>query len=275
MVYLERLGAIHQHAAFIDWCKGGRHSVLPTSPLVWPRQNWMFCPVLTRYPSETGINFEGLLNRHGALDFQDALADFIVQHNYPGLSAAMAQRRANNTLLPFRRVSVFHKVKFVNPEVPDVGTVDAVHIRPEVRSRRGHTIPGRFDTVLVKNGGRIRVAQIRVVFQFPKSAVSSIFLSSRPPPPVDLAYVEWFSPLSMPDVNHGMYRVSRSYRNNRRLASVIPLSEVCRSVHLFPVFSPVEQWQSQTVLDECRNFYVNPFLDRHMHQNLNTLSVNL
>ena len=144
-----------------------------------------------------------------------------------------------------------------------------------MRSRCGHTIPGQFDTVLVKNGSRIHVAQIRAVFQLPKSAVSSIFLSSRPAPPVDLAYVEWFLPLSMPDLNHRMYRVSRIYRNNRRLASVIPLSEVCRSVHLFPVFSLAEQWQSQTVLDECRNFYVNLFLDRHMHRNLNTLSESL
>ena len=226
-------------------------------------------------PSETRINFEGLFNRYGAIDFQDVLADFIVQHNYPELSTAMAQRRANNTLLLFQRVSVFHKVKFINPEDPDAGTVNVVHIWPAVRSHHGHTISGRFDTVLVKNGNRFHVAQIQVVFQLPKSALSSIFLSSHPAPPVDLAYVEWFSPLSMPDKCHGMYQISRSYRNNHRLASIMPLAEVCRSVHLFPIFGPVEQWQGQTMLEECQNFYINAFLDRHMYQNLNTLSENL
>ena len=127
-IYLERLEAIHQHAAFIDWCKGSRHSVLPTTPLAYPCQNWMLCAVLTRYPSEARINFEGLFNRHGAIDFQDVLADFIVQHNYPGLLAAVAQRCANNTLLSFRRVSVFHKVKFIDPEDINAGIVNAVHI---------------------------------------------------------------------------------------------------------------------------------------------------
>jgi len=250
---------------------------VPTPPLAYPRRNWMLCPVLTTYPSEKGISFEGLFNRYGAIDFQDALADFIVQHNYPGLSTSVARRRADNTLLPFRKVSVFHKIKFTNPEDPDMRTVDVVHIRPEARNHRGHTIPGRFDTALVKNGSRFRVAQIRVVFQLPKSAVSSIFLSSRLAPPEALAYVEWFSPLAMPNECHGMYRISRSYRDDRRLASIIPLAEVCRSVHLFPVFGSVtpQQWQSSTVLEECRAFYINPFLDRHMYRNLTAVNENL
>ena len=114
--------------------------------------------------------------------------------------------------------------------VGDATTIDAVHIRPEARDLCGHTIPGWFDTAFVRYGSQFRVVQIRVVFQLPRSARSSIFLSSRPAPPEDLAYVEWFSPLSMPDENHGMYCVSRSYRNGRRLTSIIHLTDVCRSV---------------------------------------------
>ena len=267
--WLERQETIHQHTAFIDWCRD-QHSILPTRPLAYPRPSWMLRPNLTAYPSERGISFEGLFNRYGAIDFQDSLADFIVQHNYPGLSTSAARRRADNTLLSFRKVSVFHKIKFIDPEDSDARTVDVVHIRPEARNHRSHIIPGRFDTALAKNGSIFRVVQIRVVFQLPKSALSSIFLSSRPAPPVDLAYVEWFSPPSMPNECHGMYRISRSYRNNRRLASIIPLSEVCRSMQLFPIFGPVtpQQWQSSTVLEECRNFYINPFLDRHVYRNL-------
>src|ERR1700677_5065598 len=274
--WLEHQEAIHQHAAFIDWCKGGL-SAFPTPQLACPQPNLMLCPVLTIYPSEKGITFEGLYNRYGAIEFQDSLADFIVQQNYPELSTTASRRRADNTLLPFRRVSVFHKIKFTNPEDPGTKTVDVVHIRPEARNNHGHTIPGRFDTAFVKNRGRFRVVQVRVVFQLPKSALSSIFLSSRPAPPTNLAYVEWFSPLSAPDGSHGMYRVSRSYRNGRRLASIIPLAEVCRSVQLFPAFGPVmpENWQSPTVLDECRSFYINPFLDRHMYRNLSSVNENL
>ena len=233
--YMERKEAIHQHAAFVDWCKGG-HLVLPTAQFVYQRPRLALRPVLTTYPSEKGISFESLHHRYGATDFQDALADFIVKHNHPELSTIASRRHADNTLLPFRKVSVFHKIKFRNPGDEDQAIVDAVHIRPTVCNTRGHTIPGRFDTAFAKNGSQFRVVQIRVVFQLPRSALTSIFLSSRPAPPVDLAYVEWFSPLSTPDESHGMYQVSRAYHNNRRVASIIPLAEVCRSVQLFPAF---------------------------------------
>ncbi|KAH9069499.1 hypothetical protein EDB83DRAFT_2222076 [Lactarius deliciosus] len=275
--WLERQEALHQHTAFIEWCKGGRSESL-SPPLAYPRPNLTLYPFLTTHPSEKGVTFDGLFDRYGAADFQDTIADFIVQHNDPGLSAAAARRRADNTLIPFRRVSVFHKVKFANHNRSDPRTtVDVLHIRPEARNRHGNTIiPGRFDTALVKHGSRFRVVQIRVVFQLPKSAIPSIFTSSRPAPTY-LAYVEWFSPPSAPDESHGMYRISRSYRNERRLASIIPLEDVCRSVHLFPVFGSVlpQQWQGSTVLEECRTFYINPFLDKHLYQNLNIINEHL
>ncbi|KAH8988112.1 hypothetical protein EDB92DRAFT_1817732 [Lactarius akahatsu] len=213
--WLERQEAMHQHAAFIEWCNCG-HLALST-PLTYPHPNLMLHPFLTIHPSEKGITFGALFNRYGAVDFQDALADFIVQHNYPELSASVARRHANNTLIPFRKVSIFHRVKFTNRGDTVQKTVDVLHIRPEACNHHGDTIPGRFDTMLVKDGSRFRVAQIRVVFQLP---------SSRPAPPTDLAYVEWFSPLSTPNKTHGMYQISRSYRNNRHLASIIPLAEI-------------------------------------------------
>ncbi|KAH9008739.1 hypothetical protein EDB85DRAFT_2163908 [Lactarius pseudohatsudake] len=82
--WLERQEAMHQHAAFIEWCNCG-HSALST-PLTYPRLNLKLHPFLTIHPSEKGITFGALFNRYGAIDFQDALADFIVQHNYPEFS---------------------------------------------------------------------------------------------------------------------------------------------------------------------------------------------
>jgi hypothetical protein len=273
--WAQRREAMDQRAAFIEW-REGRSRRLPKPPSAYPCPGLILSPFLTIHPSEKGVTFEGLSNRYGAVDFQDALADFIVRHNFPELSASAARRRADNTLLPFRRVFTFHKIKFSSPSL-DVGTVDALHIRPSTSNRRG-AIPGRFDTALVKVGTRFRVVQIRVVFRLPPSVAHSIFLSSRPAPPTDLVYVEWFSPLSTPPVDsHGMHRISRSHRNGRRLASIIPLSDVCRSVQLFPTFGQVapRNWQSPTVLEECRTFYVNPFLDRHMYYNLDLIKDNL
>ncbi len=87
------------------------------------------------------------------------------------------------------------------------------------------------------------------------------------PSPRYLAYVEWFSPFTRPDPNHDMYKISRSIRDGHRLAAVIPLDNIRRSIHLFPSFgqhAPVE-WNSSNVLELCEKFFVNSFTDRHVY----------
>jgi hypothetical protein len=125
--WLQCQEAIHQHTAFIDWCKG-RLSDSLSPQLAYPQPNLMLCPVLMAYPSEKGITFEGLYSRYGAINFQDVLANFIMQQNYPELSTTASQRHTDNTSLPFRRVSVFHKIKFTNLGESGTKTIDIVHI---------------------------------------------------------------------------------------------------------------------------------------------------
>ncbi|KAN0134253.1 hypothetical protein V8E53_008025 [Lactarius tabidus] len=259
VTWLERYEAMRQRAVFMELHEG--NSTLPRQPPVhYPFEQLKLHPFLTMHPSERQIPFASLTSQYGAIDFQDALADFIVQHNYPELSANAARRQAGNTLLPFQR--------------GDKKTVDVIHVRPEARNSCGTVNPSRFDTALVKNGSRIAVVQIRLVFQLSTSAASSVFLPSRPTPPSHFAYVEWFSAPSAPDPCHGMSRVSRSYGSHgRRTATIIRLTDICRSVQLFPVFGPVapRQWQGATVLEECQNFYINPFVDKHMYQDFRVI----
>ena len=273
--WLEHYEAMHQRAAHMRLRKG--NSVPIHHPSYYPSTT--LYPFLTLHPSEKGVSFEDLARRYGAIDFQDALADFITQHNHPELSANAARRRADNTLIPFQKVLVFHKIKFTDrANDSNKHIVDVIHVRPEACNQRGAINPARFDTGLVKNGSRLRIVQIRVVFQLSMTAASLVFLPSHPAPPAYLTYVEWFSPPSVPDSSHGMSRISRHYGSHgRRSASIIPLTDIFRSVQLFPVFGPVtsQLWKGPTVLEECQNFYVNPFLDKHMYRNFSVISGNL
>lgn len=114
-----------------------------------------------------------------------------------------------------------------------------------------------------------RVAQVRAVFQLPKKAIPQVF----PALDVDaasthLAYVEWFSPIpSRPDADHQMYRVSRLLHNGRRQASIIPVSSIVSSIHLFPRFrhNTPQEWNTYSVMELCHSFYINPFSDRNTY----------
>ncbi|KAJ7703550.1 hypothetical protein B0H17DRAFT_922054, partial [Mycena rosella] len=83
-----------------------------------------------------------------------------------------------------------------------------------------------------------------------------------------LAYVEWFSPFTAtPEPNHLMYKVSRTEKDGERMASIIPVQNIRRSIHLCPKFGPAvpPEWKSSNVLEKCRTFFANPLSDRHIY----------
>ncbi|KAG1852819.1 hypothetical protein DFJ58DRAFT_661113, partial [Suillus subalutaceus] len=80
------------------------------------------------------------------------------------------------------------------------------------------------------------------------------------------AYIEWFEPFtSAPDRHHGLYKLSRSLRGGEKVASIVPLANIVRSVHLMPNFGAVvpREWTSDTVLDNCNTFWLNSYIDRY------------
>lgn len=111
-----------------------------------------------------------------------------------------------------------------------------------------------------------RVAQVRAVFRIPDKASAMLFHGVKEPK--HLAYVEWFTKFPQdPDRNYGMYELKRAMKDNKRVASVIPVSDISRTVHLYPKWGPAvpREWTTNNVLEECASFYVSSFLDRHTY----------
>ena len=273
-LWLERREKMQRHTEFIKRQEGGETEHLRTNAAtpIGPPVAFNGRLRMTQRPTIKAVSFDTLARKYGAADFQDVLADFIARINNPGATAVTLRARAEDTLIPFRAVPVFHKIRFISTGDCDNSkevTMDAVHVRPEQLDPHGRIVPSRFDTVLINNGNHIlQIAQVRVVFQIPSSVTNDVFPSPNAAPVSHLAYVEWFSPLpATPDPIHGMYRVSRLMQNGRRCAGIIPVGLISCSVHLFPRFGPTvpQNWDNFTVLEHCNSFYVNPFSSRHSY----------
>jgi len=104
---------------------------------------------MAQHLSAKAVSFDDLHELYGATQFQDTLADFIAQFNYPGTAGNTLLTRARNMLIPFRSVAIFHKVKFVSNNTELAETVDAIHVQPEQKDACRRIIPPQFDTALV------------------------------------------------------------------------------------------------------------------------------
>ena len=88
----------------------------------------------------------------------------------------------------------------------------------------------------------MRIGQIQVIFSIPESQIKTLF-SSGHVPPHHLAYVEWFSRFSAhPDSNLKMYKVSRSFANEERLASIIPVQGGSKNLIQYPGSNFLSRW---------------------------------
>ncbi|KAJ7913421.1 hypothetical protein B0H13DRAFT_2232321 [Mycena leptocephala] len=237
---------------------------------------------MTKNPTHKAVRLSRLVTDYGAKFFRDALARYVVHLNFPGLSHPQIEHRSQDLTFSFNSVPVFQRIKFTTEDLytargPEDSIVDSIHVQPQKILKNGELLPARFDTALINDGtgqltgvsGKYRVGQIRVVFSLGPHHLRNLFLPGITPPK-HLAYVEWFSPFTTPEPDHLMYKVRHSIKDGKRLASIIPVGNIRRSVHLSPKFGPVAPaaWKSSTVLDQCPSFFVNSMPDRHVYATL-------
>ena len=150
-VWLERRERIEQHAAVVNIRQNPQQYARPQR-IIGPPCARTQSVKMARHPSAKAVTFDDLKLRYGAPKFQDALADFIAQVNNPGARGNALRMYAEDTLIPFRYVPLFHIIKFTDARnTEETEIIDSVHARPEQRDARGRIIPSRFDTVLVQN----------------------------------------------------------------------------------------------------------------------------
>jgi len=119
--------------------------------------HWTLCTCtqsmkMACHPSAKAVTFDNLKLRYGTLQFQDILADFITQVNNPGARGNTLCTYAEDTLIPFHQVPVFHFIKFTaTGNAKKTGIIDSVYAWPEQRDAYSQIIPSYFDTVLVQN----------------------------------------------------------------------------------------------------------------------------
>ncbi|KAF8496900.1 hypothetical protein F5888DRAFT_1614460, partial [Russula emetica] len=195
--------------------------------------------------------FDVLAESYGAVEFQDALANFLAFLNHPGASTSNLHTRASDTLIPFCSVPVFNNIKFTKcGHLGKSEISDTVHAQPKVVDTHLHVIPGRFDIAIVyqdalhSQGNKGTVGLARIKTGHLTNCYSGIRIAqvtsviNEVAPSLDtsphLAYVEWFSLVAALDPKHRMYKVTRMSWNGRRSASIIRVDTILSSVHLFP-----------------------------------------
>jgi hypothetical protein len=101
---------------------------------------------MTKHPSRYSVPLSDIINNYGATYFRDAFATYWAQLcSKPDARPRDVQQAADDYILPFQKVSAFHKIKFFHAD-PEGYTgssevQDAIHAQPARQDRCNKEIP--------------------------------------------------------------------------------------------------------------------------------------
>ena len=299
-LWLERCEKILRHDKYIQ-----RQQATMPHPSPLQHQNHLPCLVyprqlvMAKHPSVRGVSLDSLKADYGTQFLDAALARFVAQYQNPHYTKAQVEAASLDVHIPFRKLSVYHRIKFISHDPYSANNkdtvVDSIHAQPARLDKYHKRVPGRFDTGLISykvDGSRgiagssfihivsgsiltdlpgHCVGRIQCIFTLPPDALVHWFSQLGQKPAKYLAYVEWFTPFRpSPEGNHLLYKISKHRAHGEQQASIVPVELIRQSVHLLPKFGPVapQEWKSSNVLDLCETFYVNTFSDRFSYSNL-------
>lgn len=122
-----------------------------------------------------------------------------------------------------------------------------------------------FSLILINTIG-YEIGQVKVIFSFTPNTAKFLFGNNEQSAPY-FAYVEWFK-MHDKKSNHLLHPVTRIFGpQGQRVASIIPLNAIQRSVQLYPQFGHAtpKDWTSTTVLDLCNKFFLNSLSDKYAY----------
>ncbi|KAJ3780005.1 hypothetical protein GGU10DRAFT_397894 [Lentinula aff. detonsa] len=273
-IWLEWKEKVLKHVAYIDWSLSGKHPPL-RSHCIPLGMNTVRTLKMTKHPS-LRVKVADVVEKYGATFFKAAIARFVAQLKQPQLSGVRLDDAAENLSLDFSHVHAYHRVKYIYQDsfTGMWSTADSIHAQPARRDKNGHTVPGRFDTALIRitdtTAEPIKINQdTRIAQSVSEELFWDVSVHERPR---YVAYLEWFTSFTTLDDTHGLYKVSCSNVEGGCLASVVDIERFICSAHLIPQFSHIanREWTSSTVLEECPSFFVNSHSDRHIYQLFNS-----
>jgi Plavaka transposase len=154
-LWLERKEKIFRHRQYIIWRLEGS----PDSETVG-RRDWtppgleLDCHIsLSIHPTVRAVTLDNLELKYGATHFRTALQRYVSLINHPNMLRAELERQLDNVRIPFTRLPVWHRIKFLrkDPVTDKKSTADSIHCRPSQVQKQG-ILPSRFDTALVNDG---------------------------------------------------------------------------------------------------------------------------